>query len=228
VRFSFCVCVCGMRKDLISFVSEKKWQIDAKTYGDGRKCWWGSVVLVMLSVARMCDFQFASSSWQMIRWRPAAKPSQRPAKAHERLPPSGHNVTMWSDPCLLILQKTRKKNHLILFFLLFGLEYFDFFFTNYFCLIILIKNNGFTTRWNTLLDPKITSSTNQIKWNRKKIEITREGGGNTAEVKHDKYPQLCSRRLDFDSLDLWSDERIPERTDRNFETLPLWLWTLAA
>jgi hypothetical protein len=64
----------------------------------------------------------------------------------------------------------------------------------------LIKNNGFTTRWNTLLDPKITSSTNQIKWNRKKIEITREGGGNTAEVKHDKYPQLCSRRLDFDSL----------------------------
>jgi hypothetical protein len=129
LRFSFCV--CGMRKDLISFVSEKKWQIDAKTYGDGRKCWWSSVVLVMLSVARMCDFQFTSSSWQMIGWRPAAKPSQRPAKAlaHQTpLPPSGHNVTMWSDPCLLILKKReRKEKEKSFWFVL-------IFFTNNFCL----------------------------------------------------------------------------------------------
>lgn len=127
----FFVCVCGMRKDLISFVSEKKWQIDAKTYGDGRKCWWSSVVLVMLSVARMCDFQFTSSSWQMIGWRPAAKPSQRPAKAlaHQTpLPPSGHNVTMWSDPCLLILKKReRKEKEKSFWFVL-------IFFTNNFCL----------------------------------------------------------------------------------------------
>lgn len=152
-----------MRKDLISFVSEKKWQIEAKSYGDGRKCWWGSVVLVMLSVARMCDFQFTSSSWQMIRWRPAIKPSQRPAtiaKAHKRLPPQRPQ----RDNVILSVSthpsKTRKKRKGKIILICF---YF-FFFHKLFLFEFLIKNNCFHR--HSARPPKITSSTSQIKWKR--------------------------------------------------------------